>query len=267
MPNNPNHPGGVKVGKKLHEGMKVFVVDGGSNETTGPGGIKVVSRVIKPAEFGHDGKMTKVAKVEVSIYDNMEQAKELLDKKYESIKERVQRHRDKTNAKYEKQLRELEAKYATPVVSATNEQVGGVEIEKADEFTSTIEGPPSALVSDAELRNKSIDDELIRVRNEWSAAISNAEKASKNTLMEAKDHPSDATYFGGRSGSELLDEMPKGKSAKFALFNIDGDIAEFSPTGRGVNEDYYEGVADIYGFGSGDLYTLDFGKARKINGK
>jgi len=128
MPNNPNHKtngSGVVVGQEFKQGMRVMIsnsipdenYDGRENE------YQAITKVISPAEFGKDGKMTKAAVIEVTLFNTKEDANKAIQEKYEKVKSKVGQKQKEINAKYDAELAALESKPTTqtstkPVVTA-----------------------------------------------------------------------------------------------------------------------------------------------------
>jgi hypothetical protein len=91
MPNNPNHKTnglGVTVGQKFDPGLKIIVTN--TNNDDNYDGREdyypVITKVIEPAEFDENGKMTKAAEVETTIFNTKEDADRAIEAKYEKVK-------------------------------------------------------------------------------------------------------------------------------------------------------------------------------------
>jgi calcineurin-like phosphoesterase family protein len=126
MPNNPNHPI-FKVGMKFHQGMNIIIqetladknYDGREND------YEAITTIISPAEFGEDGKMTKAAKVKVTLFNTKEEADAAILKRYEEIKSR-------TGKKQKAIMEELAALEAKELPTPAKEPISDLEAQKAD---------------------------------------------------------------------------------------------------------------------------------------
>jgi hypothetical protein len=71
-------------------------------------GYSVISVIKSPAEVDSEGKMTKAAKVEVSIYNSKEEADAAIKAQYEKVQSKVGQKQKEINAKYDAELAALE---------------------------------------------------------------------------------------------------------------------------------------------------------------
>ena len=75
------------VGQKHESGNKYNVRDfKDERKDTTQEGVEVITRIWKPAEVDADGKLTKTAEVEVTIFDSYEQAQEFVNAQYSKYK-------------------------------------------------------------------------------------------------------------------------------------------------------------------------------------
>lgn len=102
MPNNPNHKG-FKVGQKWNDGYHAIVVDGGSadNWDGRDDYYEVISKIVSPAEYDDNGKLSKAAKVQVSQFNTKEDADKYLAKEHERIKSLAAKKEANVNARYD----------------------------------------------------------------------------------------------------------------------------------------------------------------------
>ena len=109
------------VGQKYNDGMKVEAEFDDQRTDKTKEGVSVISRVRKPATVDSNGVMTSAAKVEVTWFDSLEQAKESIASRYEKAK-----------ANQEKKLAEAEAQSTTEKTTYTVEDIQ--ELSKNSEF-------------------------------------------------------------------------------------------------------------------------------------
>ena len=62
---------------------------------------------------------------------------------------------------------------------------------------------------------------------------------------ENKIESGEVKFFGSKSNKTLEGELSSNSSAKFKVFNIKGDEAEFEYCGEVINSDWFEGVASF----------------------
>lgn len=85
--------------------------------------------------------------------------------------------------------------------------------------------------------------------------------------------PDDAIFLGGKTNKELTIETTDKNSAKFAVFNVNGNEAEYAYVGKAVNENWFEGVAQITNSVNDNLNNFNYvknietGKVKKENDK
>jgi len=108
-PNNPNHPT-FKVGMKVAHGMNIKENLNADNWNGEGKGYTVITAVKESAEFGEDGKMTKVAKVETAIFNSKEEADAAIQATFEKAKNLAGKAQEKANAKYDAELEALKTK-------------------------------------------------------------------------------------------------------------------------------------------------------------
>lgn len=95
------------VGQEYNDGMRVEAEFDDQRTDKTKEGVRVISRVRKPATVDSNGVMTSAAVVEVTLFDSLEQAKESIASRYEKAK-----------ANREKRLAEAEAQL-TPTTEGT----------------------------------------------------------------------------------------------------------------------------------------------------
>lgn len=84
------------VGNKLNEGDKVIIEDSRDERNDrNKEGIAVITKVIEPAAFDADGRMTKAAVVQSTIFDSKEQADQFIRDKYNKYKATAQERLNK----------------------------------------------------------------------------------------------------------------------------------------------------------------------------
>jgi hypothetical protein len=130
-PNNPNHPI-FQVGMKFSPGMnaKVEKLNTDNWDPNKGDGYSVISVIKSPAEVDSEGKMTKAAKVEVSIYNSKEEADAAIKAQYEKVQSKVGQKQKEINAKYDAELEELEQPTPAAAVSDIEKDENGEFIPK-----------------------------------------------------------------------------------------------------------------------------------------
>ena len=124
MPDNPNHPT-FKVGMKFNEGMDVIVEKDTADNWNGEGeGYIAITKVIKPAEFGSDGKMTKAAQIETETFNSKEAADKAIKERYEKVKSKAGEKQKEINAEYDAKL----ADSKRFINAGSKKTVAGVEL-------------------------------------------------------------------------------------------------------------------------------------------
>jgi hypothetical protein len=106
----------VNVGDKFDSGLKVIVENSKTDDNyskekadNNGDGVEVITKVISPAEVDENGKMTKAAKVEVTIFNNMKEATEAINKQLEKVKNLVGKKQKEVNAKYDAEITALKS--------------------------------------------------------------------------------------------------------------------------------------------------------------
>ena len=136
----------VKVGDKFDQGLRVIIEntktdDNYSNEKADNDGdgVEVITKIISPAEVDGNGRMTKAAKVEVTIFNNMQEADEAINKKLEKIKSLVGKKQKEINAKYDAELAALE-KQTPSGIKETTPNVEGDWSKDVESTAKALEG-------------------------------------------------------------------------------------------------------------------------------
>jgi len=113
---NANHPL-FNVGQK-HDIGNIYDVRDFKDERkdTTQEGVEVITKIWKPAELDADGKLTKRAEVEVTIFDSYEQAEEFVNAQYNKYKTLAKEKLAKANA----ELAALERASGTSPEARTN---------------------------------------------------------------------------------------------------------------------------------------------------
>lgn len=109
---NPNakHPL-FNVGQKHNIGNNYYVQEfKDERKDTTQKGVGVITKIISPAEVDADGKMTKGAKVEVSIFDSYEQGQEFVNAQYNKYKTIGEENLAKAKAELAAQSKPTDAK-------------------------------------------------------------------------------------------------------------------------------------------------------------
>ena len=111
MPNNPNHPT-FKVGMRYNDGMRVIIQNAkpSDNFDGREDSYIAITKIIEPAEYRADGKMTKAAKIETTIFNTKEEADKAIADTYAKIQAQVKegkRQKD-ANAKFDTELAALD---------------------------------------------------------------------------------------------------------------------------------------------------------------
>ena len=124
MPNNPNHPT-FKVGMKFSLGMNILVEDTlfADNYDGREDSYEAITVIMSPAEFGEDGKMTKAAKVKVTVFNTKEDADKAIQEKYETVKSKVGQKQQAINAKYDAELAALETPTRPTLTPKVNDEL------------------------------------------------------------------------------------------------------------------------------------------------
>jgi hypothetical protein len=99
----------IKVGKKYNEGFNVIVrnVINDDSYSGKDDDYPIISKVISPAEFDSDGKMSKAAEIEVTIFNNKEDADESIKNRLKKVESSVGKKQIKINAKYDAEIAAL----------------------------------------------------------------------------------------------------------------------------------------------------------------
>ena len=128
MPNNPNHLT-FKVGDKFNQGMNIIIrnTKSADNYDGREDAYEAITKVIKSAEFDANGKMTKAAEVEVTLFNNKEEADSAIKERYEKIKTLVGKKQKEINAKYDAELAALEQSIKETTKAETTTTNTGVE--------------------------------------------------------------------------------------------------------------------------------------------
>jgi len=113
MPNNPNHKKnglGISVGDKFNQGQKIIVVNSKPDENYDgkENPYEVITKVIEPQLHDASGKMIQTGKVEVTLFNNKEEADAAIQANYEKIKSLQGKKQNNINAKYDAELKALE---------------------------------------------------------------------------------------------------------------------------------------------------------------
>jgi len=192
-PNNPNHPT-FKVGMKVAHGMNIKENLNADNWNGEGKGYTVITAVKESAEFGEDGKMTKVAKVETAIFNSKEEADAAIQATFEKAKNLAGKAQEKANAKYDAELEALKTK-ETP----KSQEVSPVE----DVVAKSISKEEYADFVD----NNNVSDERL---NSISEKVKNQEKLSEQENAIFVGKTSEINKIIADAGKKNGDIAPNG---------------------------------------------------------
>jgi hypothetical protein len=118
-PKNPNHPI-VQVGMQFNQGMKVVPVStkASDNFNNKEGSYEAITKIIEPAEVDSEGKMTKAAKIEITLFNNKAEADAAIKANFEKIQSQTGKKQQEINAKYDAELAALESQVLAEEVKA-----------------------------------------------------------------------------------------------------------------------------------------------------
>ena len=167
----------VKVGDKFDQGLKVIVEKSKTDDTyfkekadNNGDGVEVITKIISPAEVDKNGKMTKAAKVEVTIFNNMDEATEAINKRLEKVKNLAGKKQKEINAKYNAKLNTLgkvKPEEKAVVVEKTNpieDNPAEVEETKPEEVKKRNWRTTGSRLGELE-RNKKLSSEVTEEQN------------------------------------------------------------------------------------------------------
>jgi len=95
------------------------------------------------------------------------------------------------------------------------------------------------------LRQKKILEEQLRELDSKINILQSKDLNGSFTKDENKLESSEVKFFSGKSNKTLQGELSNGSGAKFKIFNINGNRAEFEYCGSIINENWFDGIADI----------------------
>ena len=114
MPKNPNHPI-FQVGMQFNQGMKLIIVQTKADENydNREDAYEAITKIIEPAEVDSNGKMTKAAKVEVTLFNTKEEADAAIKANYEKIQSKVGQKQKQVAAEFDTKIKEAQGGVAT----------------------------------------------------------------------------------------------------------------------------------------------------------
>ena len=95
------------------------------------------------------------------------------------------------------------------------------------------------------LRQKNALEEQLREINNKISILHSKDSGGAFVKDENKLESREVKFFSGKSNKELNGELSSSSDAKFKVFNINGNRAEFEYCGSVINENWFEGVADV----------------------
>jgi len=95
------------------------------------------------------------------------------------------------------------------------------------------------------LRQKKILEEQLREIDNKINILQSKDSGGSFIKDENKPESREVKYFSGKIDKILEGELSNSSGAKFKIFNIDGNRAEFEFCGSVINENWFDGVADI----------------------
>jgi len=270
-PNNPNHPT-FKVGQKFNQGMHVTVTntqaaenyDGRDND------YEAITKIVEPAEFGEDGKMTKAAKVEVTLFNTKEDADAAIQKKLENVKAKVGKKQKEINAKYDAELAALNAPTTTTQPSPINAANAPETVQNAQENGQNVTEPTQAPVIKAQVVgttngfNTIIDGGLGKQQDpRFTGEVQQGKSIFKvqpnnneSSFLDISLPSSDS--FGRSGGIQIRFELPNGVDANTVfeavkkeaakVGSLDAKDPNFKQTVQGLVD---KGIAKIQGLATG----------------
>lgn len=133
----------------------------------------------------------------------------------------------------------------------------------------------SLLIDLEEQKKNKTENDVNKIQEE----IKKLEKEKIRILGKKEDDddkiiiPSNAIYFSGKNNKDIENPSPKLEGADFAIFNINGDEAEYAYVGQAKNENWFEQVATIGNPIDENLNNFKYiktiakGRVKKENGK
>lgn len=125
-----------------------------------------------------------------------------------------------------------------------NEEESNSRKEKIAEFEKVMQRRRELIA-----RIKQLEEEIQNDLDKETTTDTNQSKTETGGEIELKDEnkleSGEVKFFGGKYNKTLDGELPSSSGARFKVFNIKGDQAEFEYCGESTNENYFEEVASI----------------------
>lgn len=131
-------------------------------------------------------------------------------------------------------------------------------------------------LDETEQKLATMKEEIERRKNSTTTKTEVAETTpvvEKEEKLKRVEIPKDAIYFSEKNNQKIINSSANSKDSNFAIFNINGNEAEYAYTGKAKNENWYEGVANIENGASENLLFLNYvkttekGNVKKENGE
>ncbi len=119
-------------------------------------------------------------------------------------------------------------------------------------------------ISGIEALNDEIAERVNKKYMNKKEVIKNEKHAENKEEPKAIDVPNNAIFFGGKTNKELKEQTTNKDDAKFAIFNINGNNAEYVYIGKAINENWFEGVAEITNSVNDNLNNLKYIKTIEV---
>ena len=185
-----------KVGKKFHPGDKIIVENSISHDNYDgrDDTYTIISKILSPAEFDENGKMSKAAVVEIMNFNTKEEADNFVKDRLEKVKNSAGKRQEIANAKYDAELKALEGSSSQESDYRNSQEF----IDSVPMFAMDSKGKPLAYIHDTSWYNR------------WNVADPNrTTKGVDPTKPISKVH-ADLIEDAKREASELRQEIFNG---------------------------------------------------------
>jgi hypothetical protein len=273
---NPNakHPL-FNVGDKHNEDNKYIVesiLDKRTNVKTE--GVEVITRIISPAEVDTNGKMTKAAKVEITLFDSYEQAQEFINTQYNKYRtiaeERLtkvkkaaieKRRQEELNSELDKKAKDIPVKreYYNTIqggqVEITTYRDGSKIVRGVESGNQIAEFKPSEKIEES--YDGVIEDFTPYKTEEVESKLAKKINAKYNAELAAVEQPTTQQQIAKQEVERLRAEEQKENAVIEARKQKELDSVDILKEGKipiegyeefykNVNDKYEKELADVY---------------------